>query len=142
MTTELVATNKESVRSYHQQLWGNGDVTAIDRHWDPAATVQMSGFAESAVAAVRADFLRYQAAFDQIETSIPTLVGEGAQVVLHWVTTGRHVGSYGVVAATHRRIRMTGIDILTLRDGLIVEGVSVWDGLDVFDQLGALPDLY
>jgi predicted ester cyclase len=60
--------------------------------------------------------------------------------VLRWATSGRHVGPYGDIAATGRRITMRGIDILRIEGAQIVECWSMWDGLDVYDQLGVLPE--
>ena len=130
--------NKSIVERYHTELWANGDKTAIDRYWSPDAEVHMTDFDGTAVDVIRADVERYWGAFDEVETRIDHLVAEGDRVVLHWTTSGRHIGPYGDVAATDKRITMTGMDLLRLADGKIVECWSMWDGLSVYDQLGVL----
>ncbi|OLT12417.1 hypothetical protein BJF78_04270 [Pseudonocardia sp. CNS-139] len=132
--------NKQVVRTYHERLWRDGDRSAIDEFWWPDATVHMTGFDGTAVEVVREDVDRYLGAFTDVRTEIEDLLGDGDRVVLRWATTGRHVGPYGDVAATGRQITMRGIDILRLRDGRIVECWSMWDGLDVYGQLGVLPE--
>ena len=77
-----------------------------------------------------------------MSTSVLSLLADGDRAVLHWATTGTHVGPYGKVAATERVITMTGIDIFRMVDGRIVELWSMWDGLDVYDQMGVLPELW
>jgi predicted ester cyclase len=133
---------KELIAGFHQRLWAEGDLTAIDDAFAPDAVVHMTGFDGSAVRAVRADAERYQNAFTDVSTEVLALLADGDRVVLHWATTGRHVGQYGKVAATGKVIRMTGIDIFRGAGGRIVELWSLWDGLDVFEQLGALPELW
>jgi ketosteroid isomerase-like protein len=130
--------NKALIRDYHQRLWGQGDLSVIDTVWAADATARLTGFDDTALSAVRADAARYWGAFDRVETTIHDLIAEGDKVVLHWSTTGRHIGPYGDIAATGRSITMAGIDILTLKDGRIVAASSMWDGLSVFDQLGVL----
>ncbi|WP_421989342.1 ester cyclase [Roseococcus sp.] len=132
------AANSDLVAAYHHALWRDGDQGAIDRYWDPAAVVHMTDFEGTAVDVVREDVTRYFGAFAEIETRIEHLVAEGDRVVLHWTTSGLHVGPYGDVAATGKRITMTGMDLLRLAGGRIVECWSMWDGLSVYDQLGVL----
>lgn len=136
--TALTEANKLTVAAYHHALWRDGDKSAIDRYWAPDAKVHMTDFEGTAVDVVREDVNRYFGAFEQIETTIEHLVAEGDRVVLHWSTSGLHVGPYGEVAATGKRIAMTGMDLMRLQDGRIVECWSMWDGLSVYDQLGVL----
>lgn len=134
----LAEANKATVSAYHYALWRDGDKGAIDRYWHPEAKVHMTDFEGTAVDVVREDVERYFGAFTEIETRIEHLVAEDDRVVLHWSTAGTHVGPYGDVAATGKRITMTGMDLLRLEDGRIVECWSMWDGLSVYDQLGVL----
>lgn len=135
MTAEA---NKELVRRYHFELWRDGDMGAIDRYWHPEARVHMTDWDGNAVDTVRADVERYFGAFSDVETEIRDLVAEGNKVVLHWQTAGTHVGPYGEIGATGKRITMTGMDLLTLEEGRIVTCWSMWDGLSVYEQLDAL----
>lgn len=136
--TEMDA--KAVVRTLHERLWGSGDLTAIDDAFDPDAVTHWAGFTNDTVAAVRADAERYFAAFSDVTTAIEDLVAEGDKVVMRWKTLGRHTGPYGDVVATGRVITMEGIDIHRVFDGRIVESWSLWDGLEVYRQLGVLPD--
>jgi predicted ester cyclase len=131
---------KEVVRTLHDRLWGGGDLTAIDDAFDPAAVTHWAGFSSNTVDAVRADATRYFGAFADVSTSIAELLADGDKVVLRWKTTGKHVGPYGDVAATGRVITMEGIDIHRIAGGRIVESWSLWDGVEVYRQLGVLPD--
>ncbi len=130
------------IARFHQRLWADGDLGAIDDTFDPDAVVHMTGFDGSAVDTVRADAVRYRGAFTDIESQVLALLADGDRVILHWSTVGRHIGQYGKVAATGRTVTMTGIDIFRLSGPRVSECWSMWDGLDVYDQLGVLPDLW
>ncbi|MFS8803337.1 ester cyclase [Synechococcus sp. R55.6] len=136
MSTSL--TPAEIVRNYHTRLWGKGDLSAVEAFWLPTAKVHMTGFSGNGVEVVRADVERYFGAFSQVETQINHLIGERDWVVLHWTTSGFHVGTYDNIPATQKRITMTGIDLFRLEDGRFAECWSVWDGMSVYEQLGVL----
>jgi len=130
--------NLAVIRDYHERVWVRDDLSALDEYWDPSAAVDVTGFDDASIEAIRADVLRYRGAFTAVRTSILDLIGQDDQVVLHWETTGRHVGPYGSVAATDKDITMTGVDIFRLAGGRIVECRSLWDGLSVYEQMGVL----
>jgi len=135
MSTE---SNKALVNAYHTELWANGDKTSIDRYWSPDAKVDMTDFDGTAIDVIHEDVERYWAAFKEVETEILALIAEDDRVVLHWQTSGLHFAPYGDVAATNKRITMSGMDILRIENDRIIECTSMWDGMSVYEQLGVL----
>ncbi len=133
-----MVTNADIVREYHTRLWAKGDLSAVEDYWLPTAEVHMTGFDGNGMDVVKADVERYFKAFKEVETQINHLVSEGDTVVLHWTTSGLHVDTYDDIPATHKRITMTGIDLLRLSEGRFAECWSMWDGLSVYEQLGVL----
>lgn len=136
------ATPSAIVRQFHLDLWGSGDVSAIDRFVAPHAVTKMTGFEGSTVDVLREDVERYVGAFTDVETEIGDLIAEGDRVVIWWTTTGTHTGPYGDIAPepTGERITMEGVDIVTVADGLIVAVQSFWDAAAVYRQFGLLAD--
>ncbi len=134
-------TTDELIRQFHHDLWGAGDITAIDRFVAPDAVTVMTGFAGSTVDVLRDDVERYVGAFDQVTTEILDLIVDGDRAAMWWQTSGRHVGPYGDIAPepTGARITMEGVDFITVRDGTIVEVRSSWDAATVYRQFGLLP---
>jgi predicted ester cyclase len=132
---------EDLVRSFHQELWGAGDVSAIDRYVASDAVVEMTGSEGATVEVLRADVERYVAAFDEVTTEIVDLVAHGDRAALWWRTSGRHVGPYGDIAPepTGARITMEGIDFMTVVDHRIVAMRSFWDAAAVYRQFGLLP---
>ncbi|HEY1278698.1 MAG TPA: ester cyclase [Acidimicrobiales bacterium] len=132
---------EDVVRSFHQELWGAGDVAAIDRYVAPDAIVEMTGAEGATVEVLRADVERYVAAFDEVTTEIIDLVVDADRAALCWRTSGRHVGPYGDIAPepTGRRITMEGVDFVTVVDRRIVAMRSFWDAAAVYRQFDLLP---
>jgi predicted ester cyclase len=132
----------EVVRRFHDELWGSGDVTAIDRHVAPDAVTSMTGFEGSTVDVLREDVERYVGAFIDVRTEILDLITQGDRVAMWWRTVGTHVGPYGDIAPTPTgaRIAMEGVDFLTIAGDRIVEVRSFWDAAEVYRQFGLLAD--
>lgn len=137
-TEHDLAANRELVREYHDRVWQKDDRTALEDCWAPDAVLDITGFDGNALDVLRADIARYRAAFADVRTTIHDLLAQDDRVVLHWETSGRHIGAYGSVAATGKVITMRGIDLFRVADGRIVACSSLWDGLSVYEQLGVL----
>ena len=59
-------------------------------------------------------------------------------IVTRWVATMTHQGDQLGVPATGRRVTLTGVTIVRLRDGKIVEAWNNYDQLSLLQQIGAL----
>jgi predicted ester cyclase len=73
------------------------------------------------------------------------LIAEGDYVVAQWEGGGTHTGpafkdflAGGLPANTGRKMRFTGVTILKLKDGKIIEEIGLDDGVAALDQLGLL----
>lgn len=130
------------VRTFHHELWGSGDQSAIERWVAPDARTLMTGFEGSTVDVMREDVERYFAAFTDVETTILEMLADGEQVAMWWTTTGTHAGPYGDIAPepTGERITMAGVDFLRVVDERIVEVRSFWDAAEVYRQFGLLAE--
>lgn len=131
-----------TVRAFHQQLWADGDLGAIDAYVHPDAITSMTGFEGSTVDVLREDVTRYVGAFGDVSTEILRLIAQGDQVAMWWRTTGTHVGPYGDIAPepTGKVIAMEGVDFFTVTDGKIAAVHSFWDAAEVYRQFDLLPD--
>lgn len=64
----------------------------------------------------------------------------GAKVALRWSATGTHKGPIGTIPPTGKAVRLHGMDILAVRDGLIAERWGEFDALGMMQQLGVVAD--
>lgn len=72
-------------------------------------------------------------------TQIEELIAEGDKVVARITMTGTHTGDFWGFPATGKKVQFTGIYIVTIRDGKIVEHWGEEDGVNLLQQLGVMP---
>ena len=78
------------------------------------------------------------AAFPDFQIVVEDQIAEGDKVVVRWSDTGTHQGVFAGVMPTGKPLLLTGIDILRIADGRIVERWSEYDMLSVLEELGAI----
>jgi predicted ester cyclase len=65
-------------------------------------------------------------------------MAEGDKVALHVINTGTHKGEFLGVPPTDKKVSFVGVDILTIRDGKIVEQGSINDVMALMQQIRAV----
>lgn len=135
MSTEA---NKALIRTFFEEVWNRGDEAAIARFIaadaegnDPDFGMGREGFTRQ--------WRVWQAAFSGLHFEIEEMVAEGDTVVSRWTLTGTHTGPIFGIAPTGRDIRVSGMSLDHLRDGVLVAGFDGWDNLGLRQQLGAIP---
>jgi predicted ester cyclase len=138
IVTDLPERNKEAVRRFFQEIWNDGDESAIDRFIaeDAAGNDPKFGVGRESF---RRQWRRWRAAFPDIRFELDELVAEGDTVVSRWTLTGTHTGPFLGAAPTGVRIRVAGMSLDHLRDGIVVSGFDAWDALGLRQQLGLVP---
>ena len=79
----------------------------------------------------------YHAVFPDLHVSNDDMLIDGNRGTLRWSATGTHEGDQLGVPATHRTVRLTGIDIVRIDHGQVVERWGEANGLEMMQQLGA-----
>jgi predicted ester cyclase len=97
----------------------------------PDLTGDAAGFREAAI--------RIRAAFPDWRSDVHLLVAEGDYVAEHFTASGTQRGEIMGVAPTNRTVRVPGINLFRLRDGMITERWGLLDMASFFAQLGAAP---
>src|SRR5919202_553510 len=132
--------NKALLRRFYSELWGQGDLGAIpelvsedfvDHHPLRGAPPGREGLA--------ALVTTWRTAFPDMRETVEDLIAEGEKVVGRFTMRGTHSGEFMGVPATGRSVTMSGIDIVRVEGGKIVE---FWYGehlLELMQQLGAVP---
>ena len=134
---------KAFIRRWFEEVWNKGREEAIDEM-----------FAEDGVAYGLADetgapFLRgpsgfkpffrnFRDAFPDIEVFVEDTIAEGDKVAARCTLRATHAGDGLGFAATQRPMEITGIAIVRVRDGRIVEAWNNFDFMGMFQQLGTL----
>ena len=72
-------------------------------------------------------------------TEIEDLIAEGDKVVARITMTGTHIGDFFGIPATGKKISFSGIYIVRIANGKIVEHWGEEDSVGLLQQLGAMP---
>ena len=122
-----------------EQGWQKGNVAVIDElhapdfvdHAADGRAVDRNGFKQG--------ITDLYAAFPDLYATTEDLVIDLATqtVTVRWTAVGTHQGIFMGVAATGNTIHFTGIEIIRIENGKIVERWGEWNGIDLLMQLGA-----
>ena len=116
------------------------DVEAMASLWAADGEEHISGQVDAVgPGGVREYFTEFFAAFPDFALEVRSTVSEGERSAVHWTAVGTHLGSLWGVEPTGSRVNFEGIDLLDVRDGLIVRNDAVADTLSIARQLGLVP---
>jgi predicted ester cyclase len=85
-------------------------------------------------------FAMLHSGFPGFQSTIEDLFSEGDKVALRFTFRGVHQGEFMGIAPTGKEVTMSGIDILRIADGKLVEMWNQEDVLGMMRQLGAIPE--
>ena len=134
------AANKAVARRFTEELWGGHKAELVDEliaadfvNHNPFPGTD--GDREGEKKAV----LLHGAAMGDPEGKVEDQIAEGDKVATRWMFVATHRGKFMGIAPTGKRVKISGVNILRIADGKIVE---LWREVDVFgmlQQLGATP---
>jgi steroid delta-isomerase-like uncharacterized protein len=134
--------NASLIRRWFDEVWNNGREEAIDELFDEKGVAH--GLADETgeplrgAAGFKPFFRRFREAFPEIEVTVEDTISEGDRVAARCTVRGAHRGDSLGLAATNRPVEFTGISIVRISDGKIVEAWNNFDFMAMFQQLGAL----
>lgn len=137
MTSSLAI--REIGRRFREDLWNTGDLTLADdlvaRDCLFHAQIPFPIDFARGPDAVRHLVFFYHLAFSEIRVTADQIVAEDDMVVVRWTARGRHTGHLLDLPPTGRETMTTGIDMLRVVGGQIIEGWVSWDTLGLVEQL-------
>jgi predicted ester cyclase len=140
--------NKAIVGRWFTQFWGEKcDLSVVDQIAAPDMLLKYSLHehrkGREDIKAFMSDF---RDAFPDLNFwGTADLIAEGDYVVGQWEGGGTHTGpafkdflAGGLPAKTGRKMHFTGVTVLKLKDGKIIEEIGLDDGVTALTQLGLL----
>ncbi len=91
------------------------------------------------VAGIRKATADFIAAFPDLAFTVDDLFASGDIVVWRWTMTGTQRGALGPFAASGKPVTLTGISLLRVHDGVIVEDRVRADMVGLLQQIGVIP---
>ena len=131
-----MTTGADLIHQLHQELLTERDLDVVDRFFaaDFVSHNNPPGFPPG-VAGVKQFFAMFRDAFPDAAVAIDELVAEGDRVAVATTLTGTHEGELMGMAPTGRSVSVTGIDIVRIEDGRIVEHRGLTDIIGLMRQL-------
>ena len=132
--------NVELMRRWFREVWNEGKIETI--HELLASDAVATGQAEQGMKIHGpAEFVpfveRIRGAFSDITFVIEDSVGARDKVVVRWSATMTHSGDHLGIPASGKPVRITGMTMVRIRNGQVVEGWDNWDQLAMMQQIGA-----
>jgi predicted ester cyclase len=128
-------------RAYFKAI-ADKDLDAAAALWVPGATDRLVGFAEFSVpAGFKQWFGVLFAAFPDFHFEVLTVTASKENAAVQWRATGTFngTGRFEGMKPNGAKIDITGCDMMTVRDGKIVDNHGYMNGTDLARQLGAVP---
>lgn len=136
------AENKTIAERFNEDVWGRGDEAALEELLAPdfvdhdALPGQPPGREGH-----KQILAMFRSAFPDLQVATEDIVAEGDKVVSRWTARGTHQGELMGIAPTGKEVTIKGIDVLRIAEGRIVERWAEDNGLELMQQLGAIPEL-
>ena len=128
---------RELVERLHAELFASRDLEVLERFFAPdVVSHNMPPGFPSGVEGVRRFFETFQGAFPDAEVRIDEVVVEGDRAAVATTIEGTHTGELLGMAPTGRRVAVSGIDLVRVQDGRIVEHRGLTDTVGLLRQLG------
>lgn len=134
--------NKALIRRWFEEVWNKGHEEGIDEMF--AADGIAHGLAEESDKILRGPegykpfYRKFRSAFPEIEVVVDETIAEGDKVAARCTVRGKHQSDSLGFSATGKSTEFTGITIVRIADGKIVEAWNNFDFMTMFKQLGAL----
>jgi steroid delta-isomerase-like uncharacterized protein len=127
----------ELIRRFHAELLAARDPAVVDEFFaeDFVSHNNPPGFPPGRDG-VKQFFATFGDAFPDVAVTIDELVADGDMVAVATTFTGTHEGELMGMAPTGQKVSVTGIDIVRVAGGRIVEHRGLTDVVGLMRQLG------
>jgi predicted ester cyclase len=132
-----LSTNEHVVRKSFDEFWSAGRLELAQELLAPDHVHHIADQDVHGPDAVKEMARSLREAFPDLRFLLEDLLMDADKVAVRWTALGRHAGPLGDLQATGRRARWTGIDLVRLRDGQIVELWASADAMGLYEQLTA-----
>lgn len=134
MTDLKQLSGPEFLRTWYQRVWADGDRNAISQMMAPDA--QLNGLGSSPIMGPRE--------FEQLHDAMFAYLEDISIKVEKTLVDGVWTTALCTVKATsrsnHKTAEMSGVVVARIEDGLVQEGYDSWNFVNLWEELGFLPE--
>lgn len=132
--------NIQLMKRWFQEVWNENKKQTIHELLSPTA-VATGQSGSGAVIHGPAEFAAFaegiRSAFPDIKVTVQDAFGADDRVVVRWSAKMTHRGDGLGIPATNKEVQLTGMSIVRIANGQIIEGWDNWDQLTMLEQIGA-----
>jgi steroid delta-isomerase-like uncharacterized protein len=138
-----IQDNKEFVIRYNKEIMaGVGEVNQleamVDKYYDPKFIYHMTS-GDMDLDRTKQIAKEIRVSLPDSKTTIEDIIAEGDKVVIRYIMTGTHKGTFRGIPATGKKFTQTGISIYRIKDGKFLECWIINDTFGMMQQLGVIP---
>lgn len=136
--------SRELVHRWFEEVWNKGRSDAIDEML--STDVVVHGLSDDPAhpwhgpAGFKEFHAKFREAFPDIIVTVEDTVREGDRIAARCSVRGKHTGESLGFAATQAPVEFTGMAIVRIKDGKIVEAWNNFDFMTLYKQLGVVQD--
>jgi steroid delta-isomerase-like uncharacterized protein len=132
--------NKAVARTYIDQVWNEGKLDRFEEFVSPDV-VPHSGPEVTNSEGMKQFLAMIRNALPDMRLTLDDELAVDGKVVHRWTMSGTHQGEFMGIPATGKNLVWSGISILRLSGGKIIEYWAQSDNMSMMQQLGAVPAL-
>lgn len=130
------ADNRQLVRRYLEQAWGEGDIEGSAALLAPGYRRHLGAGAAPLDPSGQQERLKnFRSAFPDVSLEIQDMIAEGDRVAFRFTLRGTHRGVFQGIAPTGIRVEVSGMDMVRTQNGLLAEH---WGGADMYSLVRQL----
>ena len=123
---------------WFDEVWNKGRRAAIAELLAPDAVLHEDDKDIVGPEGFYAFYDRLNAAFSDFRVTVQDTIAEGDRLCVRWTCSCKHTGDAMGMPATHKTVHVTGMSILRIANGRLVEGWQNWDMLGMLEQIQGL----
>lgn len=130
--------SKKVIFEYYRRVWDEHETDAIPALF--AETYINHAGARGTLKGpdgILANYRSLKDAFPDVAFTLDLVLSEDSRVCAYYTMTGTHKGAFMGIAPTGNAVKVPGIGIYEVKDGMIAESWVVRDSLVLLRQLGA-----
>lgn len=135
--------HKSLIRRWFNEVWNKGRADAIGEMLAEDGIVHgladPAGQPVSGIGDFKAFHSTFREAFPNIVVNVEDAIAEGDKVAARCSVQGRHAGDSLGLKASQAVVDFTGMVILRVKDGKIVEAWNNFDFMKMYRQMGVIP---
>jgi len=132
-----IQENKRIAIAVFPAAWNHGDFGPAETYIHPDVIDHFDN--SKGIDAFKGVILGFRSAFPDVQLTVHHEIAEDDLVVHHWTMTGTHDGEFQGIPPTGKALTWTGITVVRIENGKIVERWANVDVLGILAQLGVIP---